>query len=125
MSRKALSFLLLLSGTLGGEIPDLNDGIYSKAQAEDGAELYATYCAHCHLPGFYVNLETTWEGMSVLDFYYKINGSMPVDMPRTLTQSQYLEIVAWILAVNGFPSGNKPMLLNNNLGLIKFKFGSK
>ena len=50
MSGKALSFLLLLSGTLRGEIPDLNDGIYSKAQAEDGAELYATYCAHCHLP---------------------------------------------------------------------------
>ena len=109
MSGKALSFLLLLSGTLRGEIPDLNDGIYSKAQAEDGAELYATYCAHCHLPGFYVNLETTWEGMSVLDFYYKISGSMPADMPRTLTQSQYLKIVAWILAVNGFPSGNKPM----------------
>ena len=125
MSGKALSFLLLLSGTLRGEIPDLNDGIYSKAQAEDGAELYATYCVHCHLPGFYVNLETTWEGMSVLDFYYKISGSMPADMPRTLTQSQYLKIVAWILAVNGFPSGNKPMLLNNNLGLIKFKFGSK
>ena len=125
MSGKVLSFLLLLSGTLRGEIPELNDGIYSKSQAEDGAELYATHCAHCHLPGFYVNLETTWEGMSVLDFYYKISGSMPADMPRTLTQSQYLKIVAWILAVNGFPSGNKPMLLNNNLGLIKFKFGSK
>ena len=120
-----LSFLLLLSGTLRGEVPELNDGIYSKSQAEDGAELYATYCAHCHLPSFYVNLETTWEGMSVLDFYYKISGSMPADMPRTLTQSQYLKIVAWILAVNGFPGGNKPMLLNNNLGLIKFKFGSK
>ena len=125
MSGKVLSFLLLLSGTLRGEIPELNDGIYSKSQAEDGAELYVTYCAHCHLPGFYVNLETTWEGMSVLDFYYKMSGSMPADMPRILTQSQYLKIVAWILAVNGFPSGNKPMLLNNNLGLIKFKFGSK
>lgn len=125
MSRKVLSFLLLLSGTLRGEIPELNDGIYSKAQAEDGAELYATCCAHCHLPGFYVNLETTWEGMSVLDFYHNMRCSMPADMPRTLTQSQYLKIVAWILAVNEFPSGNKPMLLNNNLGLIKFKFGSK
>ena len=50
---------------------------------------------------------------------------MPAEMSRTLTQSQYLNIVAWILAVNGFPSGNKSMLLNNNLGLIKFKFGSK
>ena len=115
MSGKVLSFLLLLSGTLRGEIPELNDGIYSKSQAEDGAELYVTYCAHCHLPGFYVNLETTWEGMSVLDFYYKISGSMPADMPRILTQSQYLKIVAWILAVNGFPSGNKPRLLTNSL----------
>ena len=63
--------------------------------------------------------------MSVLDFYYKISGSMPADRARTLTQSQYLKVVAWILAVNGFPSGNDPMLLNNKLGLIKFKFGTK
>lgn len=125
MSGKALPLLLLVSGFLRGEIKNLSDGIYTEAQAEDGAELYTTYCADCHLPEFYADIQITWSGMSVLDFYYKISGSMPADKPRASSQSQYLKIVAWLLAINGFPSGNNPILLTNELGLIKFKSGSK
>ena len=115
--------LLRLSGALRAEFPSLSSGIYSESQTERGAELYGTYCAHCHLPSFFTNIDITWNGMSILDLYYKVSGSMPADKPRALTQSQYLKIVAWILTVNGFPSGNNPMTLNNNLGLIKFKSG--
>mgnify|MGYP002877962810 CR=1 FL=1 len=114
-------FLLLLSGALRGESTSLSSGIYSEPQAERGADLYVVHCAHCHLPGFYTNVDVAWNGMSVLDFYYKVSGSMPADNPRNLSQSEYLNIVAWVLAVNGYPSGNSPMLLSNKLGLVKFK----
>ena len=114
-------FLLLLSGALRGESPSLSSGIYSELQAQRGADLYVVHCAHCHLPSFYTNVDVAWNGMSVLDFYYKVSGSMPADNPRTLSQSQYLNIVAWVLAINGYPSGNSPMLLSNKLGLVKFK----
>ncbi len=114
-------FLLLLSGALRGESPSLSSGIYSEHQAERGADLYFVHCAHCHLPSFYTNVDVAWNGMSVLDFYYKVSGSMPADNPRNLSQSEYLNIVAWVLAVNGYPSGNSPMLLSNKLGLVKFK----
>ncbi len=125
MLDKACFCLLLLSGILRGEIINLRDGIYTEPQAKDGAQLYTAYCAHCHLPEFYADIQITWSGMSVLDFYYKVSGSMPADKPRALSQSQYLKIVAWVLAINGFPSGNNPMLLNNELGLVKFTSGSK
>ena len=114
-------FLLLLSGALRGEYPSLSSGIYSEPQAERGADLYVVHCAHCHLPSFYTNVDVAWNGMSVLDFYYKVSGSMPADNPRNLSQPEYLNIVAWVLAVNGYPSGNSPMLLSNKLGLVKFK----
>ncbi len=118
-------FLLLLPVALRSESSSLSKGIYSESQTGHGAELYGDYCAHCHLPSFFTNIDSSWNGMSILDLYYKVSGSMPADKPRALTQSQYLKIVAWILAVNGFPSGNNPMLLDNNLGLIKFKSGGE
>ena len=58
--------------------------------------------------------------MRVLDFYYKMSGSMPADNPRTLGQAQYLKLVAWVLTINGYPSGNTSMSLNNKLGMMKF-----
>ena len=59
--------------------------------------------------------------MSVLDLYYKVSGSMPADNPRALSQPQYLNLVAWVLAINGYPSGNIPMSLNNQLGTMRFE----
>ena len=115
MSGKALPLLLLVSGFLRGEIKNLSDGIYTQAQAEDGAELYTTCCAHCHPSEFYADIQITWSVMSVLDFYYKISGSMLADKPRASSQSQYLKLLAWLLAINGFPSGNNPILLTNEL----------
>jgi len=102
------------------ESSSLVSGIYSESQAESGVDLYNTYCAHCHLPRFYTNIDVTWNDMRVLDFYYKMSGSMPADNPRTLGQAQYLKLVAWVLTINGYPSGNTSMSLNNKLGMMKF-----
>ena len=104
---------------------NLSDGIFTEVQAEDGAEPYTTYCAHCHQPQFYADIQITWSGMSAIDFYYTISGSIPADKPRALSQTQYLKSVACLLAINGFPSGHNPIFLTSELGLIKFKFGSK
>ena len=114
-------FLLLPHSAARAEPLSLVSGIYSEAQAESGADLYNTYCAHCHLPSFYANVDVTWNDMSVLDFYYKVSGSMPADNPRALSQAQYLNLVAWVLAINGYPSGNTSMSLDNKLGMMKFE----
>ena len=114
-------FLLLPHSAARAEPLSLVSGIYSEAQAESGAVLYDTHCAHCHLPSFYTNIDSTWNDMSVLDFYYKVSGSMPADNPRALSQAQYLNLVAWVLAINGYPSGSTSMYLNNKLGMMKFE----
>ena len=119
--RLALFVLLLFPhGAVEAESSSLVSGIYSESQAESGVDLYNTYCAHCHLPRFYTNIDVTWNDMRVLDFYYKMSGSMPADNPRTLGQAQYLKLVAWVLTINGYPSGNTSMSLNNKLGMMKF-----
>ena len=127
MSRGAgyfkLALLLLLlppHGVVKAESSSLGSGIYSEAKADSGFDLYNIYCAPCHLPSFYTNIDVTWNDMSVLDFYYKVSGSMPADNPRALSREQYLNLVAWVLAINGYPSGNTSMSLNNKLGMMKF-----
>ena len=68
-----------------------------------------------------LNPVPTYDDMSVLDFYYKMSGSMPADNPRTLDQAQYLNLVARVLAIKGYPSGNTSMSLDNKLGMMKFE----
>ena len=41
------------------------------------------------------------------DFYYIVRKTMPKDEPESLERQTYLDIVAFILQENGFPSGDK------------------
>lgn len=98
---------------------DLIEGVYTEEQAAIGAELYVEHCSHCHDHEFFQNSFGAWQGMTVLDYWYRILGNMPADNPRSLGDEQYLSIVAWIIAVNGFPPGSEPLTPHNYLGRIR------
>ncbi len=88
------------------------DGIYTDAQEARGGALYAESCAACHGP----ELETesfvplivgpayiaNWDGLPLAAFFDRVRG-MPVD--KELTRQQNADVVAFLLARNGFPSG--------------------
>jgi len=103
-----------------GQPSSLSDGIFTQTQANSGGDLYLAYCSHCHSEDFYQDIEISWAGMSVLDYWYRLRGTMPADNPRSLSDIEYLELVAWVLSVNGYPDGNAPLLAKSYLGLIKF-----
>lgn len=91
------------------------DGVYSAAQARAGEALYRQRCAACHgsdfqpAPGsptvrggaFMAN----WRGSSVADLYSYTRTNMPVGMGGSLSDAQYLALVAYMLEVNGYPHG--------------------
>jgi mono/diheme cytochrome c family protein len=94
-------------------------GIYSKAQAERGAALYANTCARCHGPsmeGLDVAPPLTggvflgnWSGQPVAALAARIRTTMPLDQPGTLGLTASAEITAALLAANGYPAGAADM----------------
>ena len=46
---------------------------------------------------------------SVDDLFYIIRTLMPYGQPATLSKQEYIDIIAYILLVNGYPAGTQPL----------------
>jgi mono/diheme cytochrome c family protein len=89
------------------------DGVYTLDQAKRGA-LKSGLCTQCHGDGFAgggapelagEGFLARWEGRTVGDLFDLIRLTMPDDDPGGLPREQYADLVAYILAVNKFPTG--------------------
>lgn len=88
---------------------------FTAAQAERGRRAYESSCAVCHgntltngtygtpLAGPY--FRTNWFGRTVRALFDKTR-TMPPSSPGSLPAETYADIVAYILEINGFASGN-------------------
>jgi len=92
------------------------DGVYSKPQADRGEDRYARQCAQCHgddLEGDVVEnpslaggtFRDKWNGLNLAQLYERIHRDMPLNQPGTLSKQTSLDLVAFLLSSNGFPSG--------------------
>jgi mono/diheme cytochrome c family protein len=93
--------------------------LYTKAQAEQGAQIFAGSCAKCHganLQGTAgpavagrVFLETAQHnGWTLAMIRYLVVTNMPLNAPSALSTQQYASVMAFLLASNCFPAGDKP-----------------
>lgn len=94
--------------------------LYTPAQANRGKALYAQECASCHgqhlegkpsQPLAGEGFMTKWgEGKHTLDdLYYIIKTQMPYANAGSLSAQQYIDIVAFILANNGYQPGPRAL----------------
>ena len=82
------------------------DRIYSAEQAERGKEVYKKACAPCHALDFYSGQAMkSWDGGALTDLYAAISTLMPQGNPGSLKRREYLDILAYILSLNGMPAG--------------------
>lgn len=93
------------------------DKVYTEAQASRGEELYGRHCAECHGPGLDGDAVTEipalasdpfmqrWSAKNVDDLLGRMQRAMPPAAPGSLTRVQYVDVVAYLLKSNGFPSG--------------------
>jgi hypothetical protein len=51
------------------------------------------------------------------DLFYIIRTLMPYGQPATLSKQGYIDIIAYILMVNGYPAGTQPLPLDP--GILK------
>lgn len=90
------------------------EGLYSDAQAVRGHDAYTKACARCHmddlggheyagaLAGYPFQMK--WEDASVAEVFGRIR-TMPLGEAGSLSTQEYLDILAYLLHANGYPSG--------------------
>lgn len=93
-------------------------GLFTEAQAQRGQTLYAAKCASCHgasLEGGSASalngakFAAKWTGKSVDDLYFITRTQMPYGAGGTLTDQQYIDIVAHLLKGNGYGAGARAL----------------
>lgn len=133
VGRDALSALALvslaysaLSSSGRGEPPAREVSVYSEEQAVRGRDLYAEHCASCHgvkleggssMPLSGATFEERWadEKHSVDDLFYIVRTLMPYGKPATLSKQEYIDIIAYLLKMNGYPAGAHALPLDPNV----------
>ena len=100
------------------------DGVYSDAQAQRGETQYTRNCQSCHgsdLSGNAVDeipslvwdaFLTQWSDRTVKDLFDAMKRSMPRDNPGGLNARAYVDVIAYVLQSNKFPSGPTDLSLN-------------
>ena len=92
---------------------------FTAVQAVAGKTAYNSNCAVCHgstltngtfgtpLAGEY--FKNAWLGRTVRAFYDRAQKTMPPAAPGSLPKDSYVNIVAYILELNGFEAGESPL----------------
>ena len=118
MSLKHLLCATALAAALPGAAPAQTadehrtsmDGVYTAEQAEEGAVVYQRVCAECHAKDEYTgDMMAGWEGAPLYDLWDIITTTMPENNPGSLSRSEYVGVLAYILSLNEMPAGTEEL----------------
>lgn len=102
-------FLALLVAALPaaatGDPRTVNDGVFTRDQAERGEALYATHCLLCHDKKYFRPVLERWEGQPLGIMYTVMVTSMPESNPGFLSEQEYVDILAYILSLSRYKPG--------------------
>jgi mono/diheme cytochrome c family protein len=131
--RSTAAALFLASAAVGAQETTSSalDGVYTVAQALQGAEAFAQHCAVCHgaslggvgeAPALIgAQFISDFNGLTLGDLFERIRTTMPMNNPGGLSRDQYSDILAFVLKSNGFPAGPRELYKRSEyLNVIRF-----
>jgi mono/diheme cytochrome c family protein len=80
---------------------------YTEAQAARGLQAFRRVCSECHTRSHFrgSKFEADWRQQSAWDLFRTMVGSMPQDNPGGLEDQVYVDVIAYILELNGYAAG--------------------
>jgi mono/diheme cytochrome c family protein len=86
-------------------------GVYTADQAAKGRQVFNGNCLGCHTTATHMGaaFENKWFGRPLFDLYDYVSQMMPKAAPGSLTEDEYVWLVAYILRLNGMPAGRAPL----------------
>jgi len=116
--------LLLLLAAASFAQTDLLTGVYSLEQASAGRTVYNQECSVCHgrvlegaeggpalSGGAFIE---SWRGRSLTEFIALTQRTMPVTKPAGLSDTEYANVVAFMLNRNAYASGQEKLTLGSD-----------
>ncbi len=104
-----------------GALASIWDGIFTEVQAERGRAAYPGACGLCHgrrlngapddpdmrstPPLARARFLRTRDGRSLATLFEYARATMPEDNPGSLTDDEYVDVIAYMLSVGGMPAG--------------------
>ena len=105
-----------------GPSASAGDGVFTEAQAARGRQIYAGACALCHgrrlngapddpdmvstPPLARARFLRQWAGRSLAALVAYTRLTMPEDNPGSLTEQEYVDVVAYLLSMSRMPAGD-------------------
>ena len=85
-----------------------SEGVYNREQWQRGRDLYAGLCASCHPAVTHVGpiFTKSWAGKKLSDLFGYLRERMPKNEPGSLTDQEYVDVMSYMLRLNGMPAGN-------------------
>ncbi len=124
-TRTVVGLAVLLAcgvGLRAQETPRIWQGVYTTSQAERGKAVFNTTCLRCHaedLSGTTApplkgeRFQSSWGGDVIESLFTKVRDTMPPNFGTILDAQVKLDIVTYILQVNGFPAGSAELVVGS------------
>lgn len=81
---------------------------YTEEQARRGQRAFRRVCSECHYTSEFKGPVFTdaWERRTARDLYRELRRTMPDDNPGGLPRQTYVDVMAYMLELNGYPAGS-------------------
>lgn len=97
----------------------INDGVYTEEQAARGDAVYDANCKTCHSvslrgtpggPSLIGNkFRNRWVDGTVAEIYTFVHDFMPAGRGGSLSEQEYIDVVAYILSKQKYPAGEEEL----------------
>lgn len=97
----------------------VRDGVLTLEQAIRGEAVYARSCSRCHGEDLAGWIETPplagstfrrkWNGRTLAELYGFVSVNMPRNRPGTLDPQTYIDVIAYVLQMSGYPVGRQEL----------------
>jgi hypothetical protein len=117
----ALSALLTVPAETATPVISTADGVFTIEQADTGKRAFSEHCSSgCHGSNL-TGVESVpalagdafvarWEGFTIGALFQRIRRTMPQSSPQSLGDATYIDIIAFLLDANGYPSGKRRLI---------------
>lgn len=106
---------VLVPMAIGGAQPEaaprLLPAVQTDSQVARGREWYVSQCQSCHPSEDMssADFKVRWSGQRAYDLFEIISTTMPEEEPGTLSRRTYVDIVAYLMRLNGMPVAPAPL----------------